>query len=79
MEAQTRGALENVRTILESHRLTMANVVSTTVYLSRMANLSQMDGVYREFFKGAPPARSVVEVSNLPRGALVEISVIAGR
>jgi 2-iminobutanoate/2-iminopropanoate deaminase len=79
IEAQTRAVLENVRAILESHRLTMANIVSTTVYLSNISNLSKMDGVYRDFFKGTPPARSVVEVSNLPRGALVEISVIAGR
>jgi 2-iminobutanoate/2-iminopropanoate deaminase len=79
IEAQTRAVLENVRAILESHRLTMANIVSTTVYLSNISNLSKMDGVYRDFFRGTPPARSVVEVSNLPRGALVEISVIAGR
>jgi 2-iminobutanoate/2-iminopropanoate deaminase len=77
--AQTRAALENIRAILESHRLTMANVVSTTVYLSKISDLPAMDAAYREFFRGTPPARSVVEVSNLPRGALVEISVIAGR
>lgn len=79
IEEQTRAVLENVRTILESHRLTMANVVSTTVYLSSISNLPRMDSVYHDFFRGTPPARSVVEVTNLPRGALVEISVIAGR
>ena len=79
VEAQTRRVLENVRAVLEANRLTMANVVSVTVYLSRISNLSPMDSVYHDFFKGTPPARTVVEVSNLPRGALVEVSVIAGR
>ena len=56
--AQTRAALENIRAILESHRLTMANVVSTTVYLSKISDLPTMDAAYREFFRGTPPARS---------------------
>ena len=79
VEAQTRRVLENIRAILESNRLTMANVVLTTVYLANINNLSAMDRVYHGFFKGVPPARTVVEVTHLPRGALVEISVIAGR
>ncbi|MGH7488711.1 MAG: RidA family protein, partial [bacterium] len=79
VELQTRQVLENIRTVLESNRLTMANVVATTVYLSKISAFSAMDEVYHDFFKGTPPARTVVEVSNLPRGALVEISAIAGR
>jgi 2-iminobutanoate/2-iminopropanoate deaminase len=79
VETQTRRALENVRAVLEANRLTMANVVSATVYLAKISHLSAMDGVYHDFFKGTPPSRTVVEVSNLPRGALVEVSVIAGR
>lgn len=77
--AQTRRALENVRAILEANRLTMANIVSTTVYITNISRLSAMDEAYHEYFRGNPPARTVVEVSNLPRGALVEISVVAGR
>jgi 2-iminobutanoate/2-iminopropanoate deaminase len=79
VQAQTQQALENVRTILEANRLTMANVVSTTVYISDISRLSELDGVYHQFFKGSPPARTVVEVSKLPRGALVEIAAVAGR
>ena len=79
IEAQTRRALENVRAILEANGLTMANIVSTTVYLTNISRLSPMDAAYHEYFRGNPPARTVVEVSNLPRGALVEISVVAGR
>lgn len=79
IEEQTRLALENLRTVLEANRLTMANVVSTTVYLKNINDLRVMDTVYERYFKGALPSRSVVEVSRLPRGALVEISAIAGR
>ena len=79
IEAQTRQALANIRSILEANRLTMANVVSTTVYISNISRLGAMDAVYNDFFSGTPPARTVVEVSNLTRGALVEISLVAGR
>jgi 2-iminobutanoate/2-iminopropanoate deaminase len=79
IEGQTRQVMENVRSVLEANRLTMANVVSVTMYLSRINNLPAADRVYGTFFKGALPARSVVEVANLPRGALIEVSVVAGR
>lgn len=79
IEEQTRVAMENLRTVLESHRLTMANVVATTVYLKNINDFAGMDKVYDGFFKGTPPSRSVVEVARLPRGVLVEISAIAGR
>lgn len=79
IEDQTRQVMENIRQILESHRLTMANVVSVTVYLKDMAQFRGMDDTYETFFRTALPARSVVEVARLPRGAMVEISIIAGR
>ncbi len=79
IDAQTRQAMENLRAILENNRLTMANVVSVTVYLASINQLASVDRVYHGFFKGTPPARTVVEVAHLPRGALVEISAIAGR
>ncbi|HUP30579.1 MAG TPA: Rid family detoxifying hydrolase [Usitatibacter sp.] len=79
MEDQTRQVMENIRAILESHRLTMANVVSVTVFLKDIGQFRAMDDVYETYFRTALPARSVVEVARLPRGALVEIAVIAGR
>ena len=79
IEEQTRQVMENVRAVLEAHRLTMANVVSTTVYLKDLSQFRGMDGVYETYFRTVLPARSVVEVARLPRGALVEISVVAGR
>jgi len=79
IEEQTRQAMDNVRAVLESNRLTMANLVSVTVYLSSINDLGGMDRVYATFFRSNLPARSVVEVQRLPRGALIEVSAIAGR
>jgi 2-iminobutanoate/2-iminopropanoate deaminase len=79
IEVQTQRAMDNVRAILESNHLTMANVVSVTVYLSSIGNLIGMDRAYQPYFRQTLPARSVVEVAKLPRGALIEISAIAGR
>lgn len=79
IEAQTRQVMENIRSILESNRLTMANVVYATVYLSWIGNLSGMNREYHRYFKGMPPARVVVQAGQLPRGALVQIAVMAGR
>ena len=76
---QTRQVMENIRSILEAHRLTMANVVSVTVYMKELNEFRAMDDVYESYFRGNLPARSVVQVSRLPRDALVEIAVIAGR
>ena len=79
IEEQTRQAMDNVRAVLEAHRLTMANVVSVTVYLKDLGQFRGMDSVYETYFRGNLPARSVVQVARLPRDGLVEISVIAGR
>jgi len=79
VEAQTRRAMDNVRAILENNRLTMANVLSVTIYLANISHLTAVDRIYHGFFKGTPPARTVVEVAHLPRGALIEVSAVAGR
>lgn len=77
--AQTTQVLRNIQSLLAAEGLTMANIVSATVYLDSLADLEDLEPAYEAFFKGRMPARSVVQVSALPRGALVEISVIAGR
>jgi 2-iminobutanoate/2-iminopropanoate deaminase len=79
IEEQTRVVMENIRLILESNRLTMANVVATTVYLRNVNDLRAMNSVYDGYFKGSPPARTVVEVNKLPRGVALQISAVAGR
>ena len=71
IKEQTRQSLTNVKTILEAAGLTMANVVKTTVFMA------DMNGVYAEFFKEPYPASSAVAVKALPKGALVEIEVVA--
>lgn len=77
IKEQTRQSLTNVKAILEEAGLSMANVVKTTVFLADMADFAAMNDVYSEFFAEPYPARSAVAVKTLPKGALVEIEVIA--
>ena len=78
IKEQTRQSLLNVKTILEEAGLTMANVVKTTVFLADMNDFADMNAIYAEFFSKPYPARSAVAVKSLPKGALVEIEVVAG-
>ena len=77
IKAQTRQSLTNVQAILEAAGLTMTHVVKTTVFLADMNDFADMNGVYAEFFSEPYPARSAVAVKTLPKGALVEIEVVA--
>ena len=77
IKEQTRQSLTNVKAILEEAGLTMGNVVKTTVFLTDMNDFADMNAVYAEFFAEPYPARSAVAVKTLPKGALVEIEVVA--
>ena len=77
IKEQTRQSLLNARAILESEGLTLNNVVKTTVLLSDIANFGPMNEVYAEFFEQPYPSRSAFAVRDLPKGALVEIEMIA--
>lgn len=77
IKEQTRQSLTNVKAILEEAGTSMANVIKTTVFMVDMADFADMNGVYAEFFSEPFPARSAVAVKTLPKGALVEIEVIA--
>ena len=79
VKEQTRQSLTNVKAILEEAGLSMKNVVKTTVFLADMNDFADMNGVYSEFFAEPFPARSAVAVKTLPKGALVEIEVVAER
>ena len=79
IKEQTRQSLLNAKAILESEQLTLNNVVKTTVLLSDIANFGPMNEVYAEFFEQPFPARSAFAVRDLPKGALVEIEMIAVR
>ncbi len=74
---QTRRVMANLRAVLEAAGTSMDRVVKTTVFLADMNDFSEMNEVYGEAFADAPPARSTVEVSRLPRDVRVEIDVIA--
>lgn len=79
VQEQTRQSLLNVKAILEEEGLTLANVVKTTVYLADMGDFAAMNEIYSQFFSQPFPARSAVAVKALPKGALVEVEVIAAR
>jgi 2-iminobutanoate/2-iminopropanoate deaminase len=79
VEVQVRTAMDNVVRILESHGLSISNIVSVTLYMQNIAELPRADAVYASYFRRGLPARSVVAVNGLPHGSLVEIAVIAGR
>lgn len=79
IQAQARTAMDNLERILEIHNLTMSNVLSVTLYLQDIDELAKVDEVYASYFRRGLPARSVVRVSGMPNGSLVEISAIAGK
>jgi 2-iminobutanoate/2-iminopropanoate deaminase len=78
IEAQTRRALENVRTCLEAAGCTLDDVVKVTAFLADLGELAGYNDVYREFFDEPYPARSSVQ-AGLPPGVLVEIEAVARR
>lgn len=77
IEAQARKSLENVKGLLESQGLDFSNVVKTTVFLDNMDDFGIINEIYAEYFVEPYPARSAVQVGKLPKGALIEIEVIA--
>lgn len=77
MAAETRQALQHCARLLEAAGGSLKNVVKTTVFLRSMADFSQMNSVYAEFFPQDPPARTTVQAAALPKGAAVEIECVA--
>src|SRR5712692_8882184 len=77
IKAQTQRVLENVKAILDDQKLTFANVVKSTGFLTNLSDFGGMNEVYAQYFTADFPARSTVQVAALPRGASVEIEVIA--
>jgi 2-iminobutanoate/2-iminopropanoate deaminase len=77
IKEQTRQSLTNAQNILKEAGIDLSHVVKTTVFLSDIANFAPMNEVYAQFFTAPFPARSAVAVKDLPKGALVEIEVIA--
>ena len=77
VEKQTKQALANMEAILVRAGFTPGKVAKTTIFLKSMDDFAVVNTVYGDFFGSHCPARSTVEVSNLPKGALVEIECIA--
>jgi len=77
IKAQTERVLENIKIILEDQKLSLANVVKTTVFMTNLGDFAAMNEVYARYFTTDFPARSTVQVAALPRGAQVEIEVVA--
>ena len=74
---QTERVMENIAALLEEAGLGFADVVKSTIYLTDLASFTDVNEIYGRRFPTAPPARSTVEVKGLPKGAGIEIEVIA--
>lgn len=77
IEMQTEQVLKNLAAILKAAGTSLDAVVKTTVYITNIADFAKVNEVYAKFFVKDCPARVCVEVSNLPKGAMIEIDVIA--
>ncbi|ERJ99218.1 RidA family protein [Segatella salivae] len=77
IKEQTKQAITNAKNILKEAGIDLTHVVKTTVYLANMADFAAMNEVYATFFQQPFPARSAVAVKDLPKGALVEVEVLA--
>ena len=77
IEVQTRQVFANLKAVLEAAGSSMDKIVKTTCFMDNMNGFAKMNGVYASFFSGDYPSRSAVEVAKLPKGALIEIEVIA--
>lgn len=74
---QTEQVIENIRAILEVGGSSLNNVIKTTIFLKDISDFNQVNSVYEKYFGENKPARSCVEVSALPKGALIEMEAIA--
>jgi len=74
---QTRRVLDNISGLLKSEGLSLGDVLKTTIFLTDLGNFQIVNEIYSSYFNNQPPARSTVQVSALPKGAKVEIEVIA--
>jgi 2-iminobutanoate/2-iminopropanoate deaminase len=79
IDVQTRQSLENVKAILEEEGLNMQDVLKVSVFMDDIEDFDEMNETYKEYFQDNPPARSAVEVANLPKGVGVEIEAIAAQ
>ena len=77
IEVQTNRVLQNLGAVLNAAGFSFSDVVQAQVFLKNLDDYKAMNSVYAEYFNKAPPARAVVEAAKIPRGALVEIMMVA--
>jgi 2-iminobutanoate/2-iminopropanoate deaminase len=77
IKVQTDRVLQNVQAILDDQKLTFANIVKSTVFLTDLTSFAGMNEIYAKYFTENFPARSTIQVAGLPKGATVEIEVVA--
>ncbi len=77
IKSQAHQCLQNIRAILKAAGSDLHNVIKTTIFLQDMTDFGIVNQVYAQYFADSPPARSAVEVSRLPKGALIEIEAVA--
>jgi 2-iminobutanoate/2-iminopropanoate deaminase len=74
---QTKRVMENLKSVLEASGSSLKNVIKTTIFLTDLKNFEQVNKVYGEYFPDGKPARSTVQVTALPKGAEIEIDMVA--
>ena len=77
IEKQTQQVLHNIDSLLHAAGITRDSVIKTTIFLADISAFNTVNKIYADFFQNHKPARSTVEVSNLPKEALIEIEIIA--
>lgn len=78
-DAQLENVMKNIDGLLQSQDLTRANIIKTTVFMTDLAQFGKVNEAYTKFFTAPFPARSTVQVAALPKGAVVEVEVIAAK
>ena len=78
-QGQARQVFENMKTVLEELDLSMADILKTTVFLTDLSVFGAVNEIYADYFGPDYPARSCVQVSALPMGALIEVEAVAAR
>ncbi len=77
VEEQAHQILKNLQGVLEEANSSLEHVLKTTIFITNISDFSKINSIYEEYFPAHKPARATVEVSNLPKGALIEIEAIA--
>jgi 2-iminobutanoate/2-iminopropanoate deaminase len=77
IEEEAKRVLDNVKSIIEAAAFTMQQVIKTTVFVTNMDHFATVNGIYAQYFGENPPARTFIAVKELPKGAQVEIEIVA--